>query len=73
MLPVALQALVVLNYELIIVMKTAAALLLGRSREALICAPPLLYIRLSVIAFVTRPLKTHVPERIFFEEYCVSK
>ena len=30
-----LQALVVLNYELIIVMKTAAAVLLGTRREAL--------------------------------------
>ena len=41
-LPVSLQALVVLDYELIIVMKTAAAVFLGRRRGALICAPPLL-------------------------------
>ena len=37
-LPVPLQALVVLDYELIIVMKTAAGVLMGRRRE-----PPPLY------------------------------
>ena len=39
MLSEALQAFLVLDFELSIDMKTAAAVLLGRRREALICAP----------------------------------
>ena len=46
---VALQAFRVLDYELSIVMKTAAAVLLGRRREALICAPPLLLMNTEFI------------------------
>ena len=37
-----------------------------------ICNFVFLNIRVGVIAFVTRPLKTHVPED-FFYEYFVSK